>query len=131
MEIITIYDYEWAADDDYSVWAPFEASVLTIDAATFNGECRGSVQEAVEGGHAEPSGEYEVAKPLEVPQDVLVYGDANKVTKHMCEAILGCDITLEQWADERGIEVAEATTMLSNVKPAPTTPAAQTQLGLT
>ena len=111
---ITIYNYEWADDNDYSIWSPYEASVLTMDKETFYEDCRGDVTIALEDHYDQIShtGEYEVATLDEVPKDVHVYGDPQKITKDMTTAILGCPDTLESWAKERRISINEATRQL-------------------
>lgn len=111
--MITIYDYEWADDNDYGIWAPFEAAVLTIDEQTFHTVCRGDVHQAVEEGHTEHTGGYAVARPSEIPSDVYVYGNATEVTQSMTQAILGCPYTLADWAGERRITIDEARTILT------------------
>lgn len=115
--MIIIYDYEWAGDDDGSTWAPFEAAVMEIGAESLKEDCDGSIIKAIEEGWAEHTGEYEVAPPSEVPRGVRVYGDATEVAKEMCASILGDTHTLQEWAEERRIDIAEAERLLGSWRP--------------
>ena len=115
--MITIYDYEWAGDDDGPTWAPFEAAVLEIAEGTLTRECGGDVARAVEGGHAEHTGGYVVAAPSDVPQGVRVYGDAAKEARGWIASILGDPDTLALWADERRIDIMEAESILAAALP--------------